>query len=201
MSAWTTSQQCFLKNVWKRDPENKLNRKKKKSLIGSWRVVPWLPNSGVFITFPLLLTSSPLLLNHDFTPNSSSFPTLLNISHHFSLSHFGFMLWVSCSECYITYLLLQTAGGGGWDHCLLLFTSLSPSLRHFVWKNTFSSPPPTTVLPSSNYYYNYTINYISVYRHPGLQLPNTTKRDCRVNTKLRRYLDRRRDPLQVDSAR
>ena len=57
-------------------------------------------------SFPLLLTSSPPLLNHDTAPNLSSFPTILNRSHHFSLSHFGFMLCVSCSESYITYLLV-----------------------------------------------------------------------------------------------
>lgn len=87
-SAWTTSQHWLLKNAWKLNSEIKLNRKKK-SLVANYTVVPWLPSSGVFITFPLLLTSSPPLSNHEFAPNSSSFPTILNTSHQFSLSHFG----------------------------------------------------------------------------------------------------------------
>lgn len=147
-SVWTTSQHWLLKKSWKLNPEIKLNRKKK-SLIASYIVAPWLFNSEVFINFPLLLTSSPPLLNHDFSPNSSSFPTILNTSHHLFSSHFGFTLCISCSERYITHLLLfnvvvfETTG-----YCS---TSLPPPLRPPVWKNIFYSPPPTTVLSSRKY--------------------------------------------------
>lgn len=132
--AWTTSQHWLLKNAWKLNPKIKLNRRKKNQKTKT------KPHSGVFITFPLLLTSSTPLLVHDFAPNSSSFPTNLNTSHHISLSHFGFTFCISCSESYITYLLLLM-----WWCLRPLFTALHFSFcfpqAPCLEKHLFTSSP------------------------------------------------------------
>lgn len=178
-SVWTTSQHWLLKNSWKLNPEIKLNRKKVtlpaiQLHLGSL--------TRVFINFPLLLTSFPPLLSHDFSPNSSSFPTILSASHHLSLSHFGFTLCISCSECYKTYLLLfmwwcsrplVTA-----PLFFLLLSGLLFGKIYFILLPQQLFFPPGSILLQL---YVIIINNTSVYRHLSLQYPNITEGRWRLN--------------------
>lgn len=63
---------CMETHTWNQTKEGKSHS------LQLCRVISFSLNSGVFITFPLLLTSSPPPLNHDFAPNSSSFLTIIN---------------------------------------------------------------------------------------------------------------------------
>jgi len=51
---------------------------KRKSIVGSYTVVPQPPNSGLFITLPFASHLFLTPLYHDFAPNLSSFPTIQN---------------------------------------------------------------------------------------------------------------------------